>query len=152
KGSFQVIETANASNNFGMGVIGSYPEEGVSRAEFLHLICHALDCRTVRYSGDVDRVKRVAVCGGAGISLKETAIRAGADAFVTADIKYHDFFTEKSSFLLVDTGHYESEIPVVEAIRVELSEAFEQIEVLATTTVTNPVRVYRRETENRTIE
>lgn len=145
KGSFQVVEMASASNNFGMGVLGSYPEDGISQQEFLHLICKALDVSAVRYSGSVGRVRSVAVCGGAGVSLKQAAIQSGADAFVTADIKYHDFFTEQPDFLLLDVGHYESEFPVVEAIRKELSEGFDDLEVFATERVTNPVKIYSTE-------
>lgn len=145
KGSFQVLEMSSPSNNFGMGVIGSYPEEGISRDEFLHLVCKALDVPAIRYSGDVRRIRKVAVCGGSGIFLKPAAIAAGADAFLTSDIKYHDYFTEKENFLLLDAGHYETEFPVVEAIRKELSEGFEDLEVIATGQVTNPVRIYSTE-------
>lgn len=81
--------------------------------------------------------------------LKEHAIRSGADAFVTADIRYHDFFSEKKNFLMVDAGHFESEFPVVEAIRKEISEAFEQLTVNAAETLTNPVRTYIAEYKNR---
>lgn len=150
KGSFQVVEMASASNNFGMGVIGTYPEDGIARDEFLHLVCRALDIDAIRYSGKIKRIRKVAVCGGAGIFLKNKAISAGADAFVTADIKYHDYFTEQDQFLLVDVGHYESEFPVVEAIRKELSEAFENLKVTATTRVTNPVKIYTSEIVNKT--
>ncbi|MCG8373239.1 MAG: Nif3-like dinuclear metal center hexameric protein, partial [Balneolales bacterium] len=104
EGTFQVTELASKSQNFGMGVLGEYPEEGVGQNEFLHLISGALNVRSVRFSGSVDRIKKVAVCGGSGISLKKKAIEAGAQAFVTADIKYHDYFTEKDNFLLVDVG------------------------------------------------
>lgn len=150
KGSFQVVEMASASNNFGMGVMGTYPEDGIAKEEFLHLVCRALDIDAIRYSGDISRIRKVAVCGGAGIFLKKAAVASGADAFVTADIKYHDYFTEKEQFLLVDVGHYESEFPVVEAIRKELSEAFENLEVMATTRVTNPVKIYTSEIVNKT--
>jgi putative NIF3 family GTP cyclohydrolase 1 type 2 len=119
--------------------------------EFLHLVCRALDVDAVRFSGQSERIKRVAVCGGAGISLKGKAMASGADAFVTSDIKYHDYFTEKDNFLLIDAGHYESEFPVVEAIRKELAEAFEQLQVDATEKVTNPVKIYVTEYNNKSI-
>lgn len=147
RGSFQVMEISTPTNNFGMGVLGSYPDEGIATKEFLYLVCRALDVPSLRYSGDPKRIKKVAVCGGSGSFLKDSALNAGADAFVTADIKYHDFFSEKEDFLLVDTGHYESEFPVVEAIRKELSEAFEKIEVESTEVVTNPMKVFVTEFE-----
>lgn len=152
KGSVQVTDMVSPSNNFGMGVIGTYPEDGISRDEFLHLVCRALDVTAIKFSGDADRISKVAVCGGAGISLKQSALAAGADAFVTSDIKYHDYFTEGADFLLVDVGHYESEFPIVEAIRKELTEAFEDVEILSVESVTNPVKIYSPEFENKTTE
>lgn len=151
KGSFQEMEMSTPTNNFGMGVIGYYPDEGIAMNEFLHLVCRALDVPAVRFSGTTERIKKVAVCGGSGVFLKKAAMRADADAFVTADIKYHDYFTEKKNFLLVDAGHYESEFPVVEAIRKELSEAFENLEVDATEHVSNPMKVYVTDFENKNI-
>lgn len=152
EGSFQVVNLASTSQNFGMGVIGEYPDNGIAKNEFLHLVSKALNVKAIRFSGDVDRIKKVAVCGGAGVFLKGKAIAAGAQAFVTADIKYHDYFTEKENFLLVDVGHYESEFPVAEALKNELSEAFEKIEVLVTQTVTNPMQVYVSGSEPQTIQ
>lgn len=150
-GSFQVTKLKSPSQNFGMGVLGEYPEEGVGQNEFLHLVSKALNVRSVRFSGSVDRIQKVAVCGGAGISLKKNAIKAGAQAFITADIKYHDYFTEKDNFLLVDVGHYESEFPIVEELKNELTDAFEDIKVSATQTVTNPMNIYVSDIEPQSI-
>lgn len=151
KGSFQEMEMSTPTNNFGMGVLGFYPDDGIAKDEFLHLVCRALDVPSLRYSGSAERIKKVAVCGGAGVFLKDKAIKSGADAFVTADIKYHDYFIERTKFLLVDAGHYESEFPVVEAIRKELSEAFEHLHVDATENVTNPMEIYVTEFKNKNI-
>lgn len=151
RGSFQEVEMSTSTNNFGMGVVGYYPDNGIAKDEFLHLVCRALDVPSVRFSGNAERIRKVAVCGGAGVFLKEVAIKSGADAFVTADIKYHDYFTEGKNFLLVDAGHYESEFPVVEAIRKELSEAFELVSVEATENVTNPMNIYVTDFENKNI-
>lgn len=142
KGTIQESELTNPTNNFGLGVLGTYPENGIAKEEFLHLVSRALDVPSLRYSGHAERIKKVAVCGGAGSMLKEHAIRAGADAFVTADIRYHDFFTEKLNFMMIDAGHFETEFPVVEAIRKEIAEAFDQLNVETAETVTNPVRTY----------
>lgn len=146
-GKLQITQLASPSQNFGMGVLGEYPEDGVSEQEFLHLVSKALNVKAIRYSGSVDRIKRVAVCGGSGVALKKRALAVNADAFVTADIKYHDFFTEKENFLLVDVGHYESEFPIVEELKNELSDAFEELNVLTTTSITNPMNIYISDTE-----
>ena len=150
-GSFQVTELSSPSQNFGLGVIGEYPEEGVGKNEFLHLISKALNLRAIRFSGDVDRIKKVAVCGGSGISLKNKALKSGAQAFITADIKYHDFFTESDNFLLVDVGHYESEFPIVGELKNELSDAFDDLKVFATKTITNPMNIYVSDIEPQSI-
>lgn len=152
EGSFQVVDLASTSQNFGMGVVGEYPDEGIGKNEFLHLVSKALNVRAIRFSGDVERIQKVAVCGGAGVFLKDKAIAAGADAFVTADIKYHDYFTEKDDFLLLDVGHYESEFPVAEALKNELASAFEELEVSVTRTVTNPMQIYVSDPETKTIQ
>jgi len=142
RGSFQVMEVASPSKNVGMGVVGFYRDQGVTQQEFLDLVADALDVKAVRFSGSVDRIKKVAVCGGAGVSLARKAIGEGAQAFVTSDIKYHDYFTDTDNFLLVDVGHYESEVPMVAALQQELSEAFEEIDVLETEVTTNPMQVH----------
>ena len=150
-GKFQVVQLDSSSQNFGLGVLGEYPDEGVGQSEFLHLVSKALNAPAVRFSGSTDRIKKVAVCGGSGIGLKKKAIQAGAQAFITADIKYHDFFTEHKNFLLVDVGHYESEFPIVEELRNELADAFENLNVMATTITTNPMNIYISDSEHQSI-
>lgn len=142
RGSFQVMDIASPSNNVGMGVVGFYRDKGLTQQDFLGLVANALGVKALRFSGSVDRIKKVAVCGGAGVSLARKAISEGAQAFVTSDVKYHDYFTNTDNFLLVDAGHYESEVPVVAALQQELTEAFEELEVLETEVNTNPMQVY----------
>ncbi len=152
EGALQVTDLTSTSNNFGMGVLGEYPEGGLGQNEFLHLVSQALNVNAIRFSGAVEKIKKVAVCGGAGVFLKDKAIKSGADAFVTADIKYHDYFTEQENFLLVDVGHYESEFPVAEALRKELSEAFDDISVSVTNVVTNPMQTYVSESKPQSLQ
>ncbi len=142
RGSFQVMDVASPSNNVGMGVLGFYRDKGLTQQQFLEVISKALGVKAIRYSGSVDRIKKVAVCGGAGVSLARKAISEGAQAFVTSDIKYHDYFTDTKNFLLVDVGHYESEVPMVSALQKELAEAFENLEVFETEITTNPMQVF----------
>lgn len=141
-GSLQEVRLENPSANFGMGVIGSYPEPGIGMREFLHLLCSTLGVDAVRYAGHPEVIRNVAVCGGSGAFLIPKAIQAGVDAFVTADLKYHDYFLDSPRMMLADIGHFESEYPVVDVIRQELSQAFEGLGVHATRAATNPVRTY----------
>lgn len=142
QGNFRIMDIASPSNNVGMGVLGFYRDQGLSQQDFLQIVAQNLDVKAIRYSGQADQIKKVAVCGGAGVSLAKNAIREGAQAFVTADIKYHDYFTETDNFLLIDVGHYESEVPIVRTLCDELSEAFEAISVIETEVVTNPMNVF----------
>lgn len=141
-GNVQVMEVASPSDNVGMGVIGFYRDQGLRQDEFLELVADRLNVDAIRFSGQTDYVKKVAVCGGAGVSMRGTAIAKGAQALVTADVKYHDYFTDAEDFLLVDVGHYESEVPIVKTLQKELAEAFEEIEVFGTATVTNPMNIF----------
>ncbi|MDZ7716623.1 MAG: Nif3-like dinuclear metal center hexameric protein [Balneolaceae bacterium] len=142
QGSFRVMEIASPSRNVGMGVIGNYRDQGLTPDDFLDVVAKSLNVKAIRFSGNADQIKKVAVCGGAGVSLTKAAIKEGAQAFVTADVKYHDYFTDTDNFLLVDVGHYQSEVPIVEALQKELTEAFEEVSVFETSVVTNPMDVF----------
>lgn len=141
-GNVQVLEVASPSDNAGMGVVGLYREQGLPQDEFLNLVARELNTDAIRFSGSTEYVKKVAVCGGAGVSLAGKAIAEGAQALVTADVKYHDYFTDAENFLLVDAGHYESEAPIVETLQKELTEAFEELQILSTEIITNPMNVF----------
>src|SRR5699024_7892050 len=123
-GNLQVMKLASATDNAGMGVIGLYKDKGLTQDQFLARLAEALNIKAVRFSGSAEYIKRVAVCGGAGVSLAGKAISAGAQAFVTADIKYHDYFIDADNFLLIDAGHYETEWPIASVLKDELQEAF----------------------------
>ncbi|MEX0680143.1 MAG: Nif3-like dinuclear metal center hexameric protein [Balneolales bacterium] len=142
------LKVEEAAETAGFGAIGELPET-LDVDEFLELVREKLDSRGIRYSGYSESIRRVAVCGGAGAFLAEEAIRSQADAYVTADLKYHDFFTESpSSFLLVDAGHYESEVPIVGTLCNKLKNRFPEVEVLATKANTNPVVYYSKTTNS----
>jgi putative NIF3 family GTP cyclohydrolase 1 type 2 len=86
------------------------------------------------------KIHRVAVCGGAGSFLIGEALRAGADAFVTADLKYHEFFAPEGKMLLADIGHYESEVFTKEIFYDTIVKKFTNFAVLKSNVNTNPVR------------
>ncbi|HUI11077.1 MAG TPA: Nif3-like dinuclear metal center hexameric protein [Bacteroidota bacterium] len=137
------LETPSPS--YGMGVMGTLPR-AVPLQSFLAVVRSALGARALRWSGEARmRVQRVAVCGGSGSELLPDAIRRGADAFVTADIRYHTFHEAGGALALVDAGHFETEFPVVAAIvdrlRSELRARGARIRVRASSQGTNPVRV-----------
>ena len=93
---------------YGSGVVGNI--EAVPAGELLERVKRVFAVPTVRFSGDTGAmVTRVALCGGAGSFLIDKAIAAGADIFLTGDMKYHDFQGHEHEIVLADIGHYESE-------------------------------------------
>jgi putative NIF3 family GTP cyclohydrolase 1 type 2 len=87
-------------------------------------------------------VKKVALCGGAGSFLIGTAISAGADFYISSDIKYHEFFDANGRLVIADIGHYESEQFTIDLLFDTLSEKFPTFAVLKTGVKTNPVHYF----------
>ena len=126
----------------GFGVYGSL-DQSYPVNDFLNRVCKALHTNAIRFSNDLDAkatIRTVAVCGGSGVSLAKAARSAGADAYVTADIKYHEYFD--CGMLLVDAGHYETEMPIIQHMRDKLAHAFENTPIRSTTVITNPMQVH----------
>ncbi len=97
-----------ASTSAGCGVIGNI--EPMPAREVLKKVKEAFEVSAIRYSGDGDRmVSRVALCGGAGGFLLDKAVELGAQLYVTADMRYHDFLDNSQRIVVADIGHYESE-------------------------------------------
>ncbi len=112
-----------SAENIGAGMIGDLPCETDAEG-FLLTVKQRLGLPWVRMSGERSTVRRVAICGGAGSFLIGDALRAGADAYLTADLKYHDFQRPEGRMLLADIGHYESEQFAKEIIYRAISEKF----------------------------
>lgn len=113
----------NAECEIGAGMVGELPCETDAEG-FLLMVKQRLGLPWVRVSGERRAVRRVAICGGAGAFLIGDALRAGADAYLTADLKYHDFQRPEGRMLLADIGHYESEQFAKEIIYRTISEKF----------------------------
>ena len=141
--AYDIYPLENKTKRYGMGVIGNL-RRPVRLEGFLKVVKRALGARMVRWTGDSRRmIRRVAACGGSGSRLISEAIRQKADAFVTADVKYHSFQEPGTAMALIDAGHFETEYPVIGAvvgrIREELQRRDERIPVYAAATRTNPV-------------
>jgi putative NIF3 family GTP cyclohydrolase 1 type 2 len=87
-------------------------------------------------------VRRVAICGGSGSFLLGNAISAGADVFVTADFKYHEFFDADGKIVIADIGHFESEQFTIELLTNVLQNKFKKICIFSTKKDTNPVNYF----------
>ena len=111
--AYDIIPLENACSDIGFGIIGELPEP-LSIQEFLQKTKTNFAAPCLRYShSSVEKISRVAVCGGSGAFLINDALAVGAQAFISADFKYHDFTDVNQQLLLVDIGHYESEYAVM---------------------------------------
>ena len=123
----RILKPFAGDANLGAGMVGELPE-AMDAGLFLQRVKQVLGLPTVRYSGGSaygkNAVKKVAVCGGAGSFLIGDAMEAGADVYLTGDLKYHDFQRPEGRMLLVDIGHYESEQFAKEIIYRAISEKF----------------------------
>lgn len=145
--AYDIYPVQNDNVNFGEGAIGNYTKE-LSKSEFLSLISKKLGAKNFRYvDGKNKRIKKVAVCGGSGIDLVIDALSKGADAFFTADIKYHSFHAAKGKIMLIDAGHYETEIHVLDELKKRLTNLTKEqnkIKILKFNGSTNPINFYNK--------
>ncbi|MFW6019900.1 MAG: Nif3-like dinuclear metal center hexameric protein [Bacteroidales bacterium] len=140
--AYDVYPLENQHERIGAGAIGELPEE-MQAETFLMMIKEKLDAKVLRYSGFLsEKIKKIALSGGAGSFLIEEAIRAQADVFVTADLKYHDFQQAEDKILLVDAGHFETEQFTKHLIRDILIENFSTFAVRISQVNTNPVNYF----------
>lgn len=139
--SYEIHTLDNEYQNIGMGAIGELPSTLKTEA-FLEMLKTTYGTDVVRHSLSRKRdIKKVAVLGGSGAFAINNALKSGADAYITADLKYHDFFNGKE-MLLCDVGHYESEQFTKNLIQEYLSKKFSNFAVLCAETQTNPVNYY----------
>ncbi len=141
--AYDVYPMENISNDFGMGIIGTLPKP-MRLGAFLSLVKKSLGAESVRRTSSLGKnIRRVAACGGAGGELVDVAIAQGADAFITADVRYHDFHHAAGQIVLIDAGHFETEHLVVNAVvrklRYEFQSMGEDIPIITTKISTNPI-------------
>lgn len=144
--AFDVYDLANESSHYGEGVIGTL-RSPMRLKQFLGHVCRMLSTPSVRYSGQPGlRIRTVAVCGGSGAELLEAAISRGADAFVTADVRYHTFHDAEGRIALIDAGHFETEQPAIGKIHQRLKShpavVKSRVRVMMSTSIMNPVQYY----------
>lgn len=137
--AFDIFPLSNTHPGIGAGLIGEL-ETPLPETEFLQLLRRAFQLPMVRHTALTGKpVQKVALCGGAGSFLIGKALSIGAQAFITADLKYHDFFLADNKVLLADIGHFESEQFTIDLLKAYLAEKFPNFAVLKTSVFTNPV-------------
>ncbi len=137
----KVLEPKPENPEAGLGVIGDI--EGKPVLEFLRMVKDKFGVQALRYGGPASClvVKRVAICGGSGASLIPQAIRQGADAILTGDVKYHDFTTYASRIVIADIGHFESELCTKRIFSRIIREKFPNFVTYFSETEKNPIKI-----------
>ncbi|HLN56214.1 MAG TPA: Nif3-like dinuclear metal center hexameric protein [Bacteroidales bacterium] len=137
--AYDLYPLENRNIDAGLGCSGLLNAE-MSETDFLRLLSERLGAEGIRYSKLTGRkIRKVALCGGAGSSLLNDAVACGADVFVTGDIKYHSFFDAGNRILLVDAGHYETEKFAPEIIKELIIKKFPKFALRFSEVNTNPI-------------
>ncbi|TAF35792.1 MAG: Nif3-like dinuclear metal center hexameric protein [Cytophagales bacterium] len=139
----QILHAKNPQKpDVGSGMIGFLPQ-AINFEQFMSLLAQQMELQVCRYAlGSSHLIEKVAICGGAGSFLIKEALRQQAQAFVTADLKYHEYFEGQDELLLIDIGHYESEKYTQDLLLDWLSKHFEGLSVQKTSVNTNPAKWY----------
>ncbi len=140
--AYDIYALENKLQNVGSGMVGWLSQE-MEGKEFLQFVKHHMKATVLRHTSILaKKIKKVAVCGGAGSFLLKNAIAAGADAFVTADFKYHEFFDAEDKIMIVDMGHFESEQFTSNLLIDNIQEKFPNFAVRLTEHNTNPINYF----------
>jgi len=140
--AFDLYPLLNDHPFVGSGLLGEW-ETALSEKDFLAKVKQVFGLHSVRHSALLGKpIRRVALCGGSGAFLLEKAIASGADAYITGDLKYHQFFDADRRLLLADIGHYGSEQFTMGLIQRRLGEVFPTFAVRLTEIVTDPIYHY----------
>ena len=145
--AYDVYPVEKQDTRTGMGAIGTLPAPE-SLSEVLARISGALQTPALHFTGDLaSTIRTVAVCGGSGSDLIHDALRAGADAYLTADVTYHRFFDVLDTkgiprMALINAGHYETEACTEDLLQSWLHARFPAVQCLKTATKTTPVQTF----------
>lgn len=137
--AYYLSSLTNENQEVGSGMTGEL-ETPMEPLEFLKGLKVRMDVNTIRHTRFTSPfIKKVAVCGGSGSFLLPKAIQAGADIFITADFKYHEFFDADNKIIIADIGHYESEAYTKQLLQEVLIKKFPTFAINFSKTVTNPI-------------
>jgi dinuclear metal center YbgI/SA1388 family protein len=140
--AYDLIALRNDNQRIGSGLIGELPAE-TTEAAFFEMLKAQFGLKIIRHTPFLGKkLKKIAICGGSGAFLTQKAITAGADAYVTADVKYHEFFEADGRLVLADIGHWESEQFTTDLLMELLQSKFLNFAVLKSGVTTNPVRYF----------
>ncbi|MES2799350.1 MAG: Nif3-like dinuclear metal center hexameric protein [Bacteroidota bacterium] len=137
--AYDLVALSNENQTEGSGMVGELAIE-MDEMEFLKHIKSTFSAGAIRYTKLLNKnIKKVAFCGGSGSFLLSKAKQSGADVFITADFKYHEFFDADNQIMIVDIGHYESEQFTINLLADIITKKFANFAVRLTEQNTNPI-------------
>ncbi|MGY3054548.1 dinuclear metal center YbgI/SA1388 family protein [Pedobacter sp. UYEF25] len=137
--AYDIFQLENMHQEVGAGMLG-WLEEPMDGRDFLEMLKYQMQAKVVRHTNILPKkIRKVAVCGGAGSFLLKDAIAAGADAFVTADFKYHEFFDADQKLIIADIGHFETEHFTSNLLVEIIKKKFANFAIRLTEQNTNPI-------------
>lgn len=138
----QIYQLENDNHYSGLGMYGEFETE-IDEKDFLNFVKEKFNLNIIKHSDlSNKKIKRVGVLGGSGASGIKAALSKKCDAYLTGDLKYHDYFLAESKMLICDIGHYESEQLVSQQLFEILSQKFSTFAVLKSSEKTNPVNYF----------
>ncbi|SFU62289.1 dinuclear metal center protein, YbgI/SA1388 family [Pustulibacterium marinum] len=138
--AYEITTLENKNQHIGMGMIGELPE-AMEELDFLHYLKEKMNTDCIRHSALRNKpVKKVAVLGGSGAFAISNAKNAGADVYITADVKYHEFYKAENQLIVADIGHYESEQFTKNLLVEHLTKNFPNFAIILSTRNTNPIK------------
>lgn len=136
----EIITLENTNHHIGMGMLG-FLKEPMEEKEFLRYIKKTFNAGCVRHSKLLNKpIQKIAVLGGSGSYAIKDAIRAEADIFITADMKYHQFYEAEDQIIIADIGHYESEQFTKNLIVSYLRKKISNFAIILSDKNTNPIQ------------
>ncbi len=132
----------NENQEIGAGIVGEL-EEAMVINDFFEFLKKQMDLKVIKHTSPIgDKVQKIAVCGGSGSFLTRNAIGSGADVYISADYKYHEFFDADGKIMIVDIGHFESEKYTIDLLFDLISNNFSTFALHCTKHSTNPINFY----------
>ncbi len=140
--AYELETLENNDQDRGIGMVGEL-ETPLGATEILSYIKEVFKTKVIRHSELNDKpIQRIAVLGGSGAFAIDKAKAAKADLYITADLKYHDFYKADNQIILADIGHYESEQYTKDLIHAFLTKKFPNFALVLSNINTNPIQYY----------
>jgi len=137
--AYDIVTLDNIHQEIGIGMVGELDEEK-SETDFLIFLKTTMHANGIRHSKLLGKpIKKVAVLGGSGSFAINKAIQKGADIYVTADIKYHEFYKAENKLIIADIGHFESEQFTKNLLVEILTKKFPNFAIILSQKNTNPI-------------